>query len=170
MSEKLSALMDNELSELEQRRLLEELKGDANQRATWERYHVIRGALRKEDLYRAPASIADAVARAIESEPARRRSFTANLTKIAGGFAIAASVAVVAIVSVQSPFGPSKDTSPVAQTAPAAATLVAQPGPRAPAPANPLNRYLVEHGEISPSAGMGNMVPYVRTVNHDNVK
>jgi hypothetical protein len=33
---------------------------------------------------------------------------------------------------------------------------------------SPLNAYLVEHGEVTPSAGMGNMLPYVRTVNHEN--
>ena len=171
MSEKLSALMDNELSELEERRLLKELESDQGLRVTWERYHVIRAALRKEDLDRAPAGVADAVARAISAEPDRRRSFTATFGKLMGGLAIAASVAVVAILNVPSPLTPSKDAPAVAQST-TPATLAAQTQPSSPAPAtnSPLNSYLVEHGEVTPSAGMGNMLPYVRTVNHDKNK
>ena len=170
MSEKLSALMDNELSELEQRRLLKELEGDANLCATWERYHVVRAALRKEDLSRSPAGVADAVARAIAAEPNHRRLSSITFGKVIGGLAIAASVAVVAVLNV-SPLTPSKDASPVAQSVTPPATLAAQQtAPGTPAADSPLNSYLVEHGEVTPSAGMGNMLPYVRTVNHDKNK
>ncbi|HKQ30316.1 MAG TPA: sigma-E factor negative regulatory protein [Burkholderiales bacterium] len=169
MSEKLSALMDNELSELDERRLLKELEGDAELRATWDRYHVMRAALRKEDLSRAPVGVADAVARALGAEPERRRSFTKGLGKWAGGFAIAASVATVAVLSVQSLLAP-KDADSIAQTTPAVSTVAAKSEGTAPVANSPLNTYLVEHGEVTPSAGMGNMLPYVRTVNHEKAK
>src|SRR5438552_3599516 len=119
MSEKLSALMDNELSELEERRLLKDLEQDANLRATWERYHVIRAALRKEDLYQAPAGIADAVARAIGAEPVRHRSYGVAVGKWLGGVAIAATVATVAVLSVQSPTAPNKEINATATSLPA---------------------------------------------------
>jgi sigma-E factor negative regulatory protein RseA len=168
MSEKLSALMDNELSELEERRLLKELESDASLRATWERYHLIRAAMRKEDLDRAPAGVVDAVARAVGAEPDRRRSFATAAGKWIGGLAIAASVAVIAILSVPSPFAPTKDAPAVAQSTPSV-TPVAQTQPDASAN-SPLNSYLVEHGEVTPSARIGNMLPYVRTVNHEKNK
>lgn len=161
MSEKLSAFMDNELSELEERRLLKELEGDENLRATWERYHVIRAALRKDVTRTAPPGLVDAVARAIKDEPARQSRFAMTLGKAVGGLAIAASVTAIAIFT----FPTSNEEVAVAPMPVPAATTVAERG--APA-SNPLNPYLVEHSKVAPSAGMGNMAPYVRTVNHEN--
>ena len=48
MKEKLSAMMDGELSEHEQAQVLAELSRDPKLRKTWERFQIIRAALSKE--------------------------------------------------------------------------------------------------------------------------
>jgi hypothetical protein len=85
-----------------------------------------------------------------------------TLGKAVAGLAIAASVTAVAIFNFPSP---SNEAASVARTASSNIVTVAEP--RTPT-VNPLNTYLAEHAKIAPSAGMGNMAPYVRTVNHDN--
>ena len=172
MNEKLSAFVDNELSDLEARRLLVELGRDSQLRAAWERYHMIRAALRKEPENIAPATLPGAVAEAVAREPSHRdwRASATTLGKTAGGLAIAASVAVVAILSLQSPVAPRGEGASVGQvTAADQAAQVAMPIKAGVVPsADALNTYLVEHSEFAPTAGMGNMLPYVRTVSHDD--
>jgi sigma-E factor negative regulatory protein RseA len=167
MSEKLSALMDNELSELEERRLLKELEGNAELRATWERYHVIRAAMRKDTGNAAPAGLVDAVARAIDGEPARRPRFAVTLGKAVGGLAVAATVTAIAILNFPSPLAPNDEA--LAKVPVPAATTVAERSNVPGSSASPLSTYLAEHAKVAPSADMGNMSPYVRTVN-DNQK
>ena len=48
MNEKLSALIDAELDELDERRTLNALTEDAKLRATWERYHLIRAVMTRQ--------------------------------------------------------------------------------------------------------------------------
>jgi sigma-E factor negative regulatory protein RseA len=172
MNENLSAFVDNELSEFEERRLLVELGHDPQLRATWERYHLIRAALRNELERLAPATLSGAVAEVVAREPLRRhwRTSATMLGKTVGGLAIAASVAAIAILSLQSPVTPRGETESVAQaTAGGQAVRVATPvAARVPTAADALNAYLVEHSEFAPTAGLGNMLPYVRTVGHDS--
>ena len=47
MKEKLSALVDNELDDLDERRVMAALEKDADLRRTWERYHLVRSALHR---------------------------------------------------------------------------------------------------------------------------
>lgn len=166
MNERLSAFVDDELSTIEERRLLEDLGRDPALRATWERYHVIRAALRRELEHVAPTGLCAAVASAIAGDPKRsaRRTVAANLGKALGGLAIAATVAAMAILYF--PAAPTPERQPLAAAKPA--TPVGTVATRAPAPTNPLHAYVVEHNEFAPTAGMGNMLPYVRTVGHDS--
>jgi sigma-E factor negative regulatory protein RseA len=167
MNEKLSAFVDNELSEIEERRVFAEINGDPGLRATWGRYHLIRAALRKELDHVAPAGLCGTVARAIAAEPVQRYALARRLGKVVGGLAIAATVATVAILNFPTPLTPSRDTAPVASNRPATA-VAARTEARPSAATHPLNAYLVEHNEFAPTAGMGNMLPYVRSVKHDN--
>lgn len=169
MNEKLSAFVDNELSELEQRRLLVELDRDPALRAAWERYHLIGAALRRDLEQLAPADLSARVADAIAGDAGHRprRALTVTLGRALGGLAIAAAVATVAVLNFPLPFAPSKDTGNVATRVDAPTTAVAARGKSSSAATNPLNAYLVEHNEFAPTAGMGNMLPYVRTVKHD---
>lgn len=169
MNEKLSAFVDNELSELEQRRLLVELDRDPVLRAAWERYHLIGAALRRDLEHLAPADLSARVADAIAGEAGHRprRALAVTLGRAFGGLAIAAAVATVAVLNFPLPFVPSKEAGSVATRVDASAPAVVARGKSSSAATNPLNAYLVEHNEFAPTAGMGNMLPYVRTVKHD---
>ena len=174
MNEKLSAFVDNELSELEERRLVADLAYDAELRAAWERYHLIGAVMRNELESIAPANLPGAVAAAIAREPLQAKKISRTMiAKAVGGLAVAASVAVVAVLSLQSSVAPLSQESSVAQlpttSQSARTTNAAVPIPvRVPTAADTLNAYLVEHNEFAPTAGMGHMLPYVRSVNHDN--
>lgn len=168
MKERLSAFVDNELSELEERRLLKELGVDVALRATWDRYHLIRDALHRDLEQMASADLSARIASAVSAESAlpSGRKFALSAGKVAGGLAIAATVAAVALLNFPLPTAPTREATPVAATTGAPIASVAARGKSA--ATNALNAYLVEHNEFAPTAGMGNMLPYVRTVKHDD--
>ena len=164
MKEKLSAFMDNELSELEMRRLLTALAADEALRATWGRYHLIGATLRRESI--TPVEIAARVtARLDESPPVAR-----PLARIAGQLALAASVAAVALVGAQWWFGNHPSPTTVAQNAAPPVEYLRTNGTRwntrQPGAENTLNAFLVEHNEFAPTSGVGGMFPYVRVVGY----
>jgi sigma-E factor negative regulatory protein RseA len=190
MNEKISALIDDELDELDQRRVLDAVKNDAELRGRWERYHVIRAALNHQLSVLVSPGLPDRVRARLEAESARPAA-SLRFWPLAGGFAAAASIAVIAIVAVQAlraPIAPIAVTPTVATSAvvtPAAvATNTATPLPATvvatgekPAVVTPvetaapvttsedrLHYYLVGHNEFMPTGGMGNMLPYVRVV------
>ena len=102
LKEKLSALVDNELDELEEHRVYATLKGDTALRNTWERYHLMRAALRQDLEFVVPRGAAERVAQRIDAEPSGAAVFQRNRAiSFAGTLAIAASVAAIAIVGVQ---------------------------------------------------------------------
>lgn len=171
MNEKLSALVDNELSEIEERRVLAELGRDPALRATWDRYHLIRASLRKELEQVAPSGLPTAVAAAIAADPAhqQRRALALGIGKLAGGLAIAATVATIAVLFFPNPLAPTNDSGALAAKSGTATAVAVRNQPKSVA-MSPLNAYLVEHNEFAPTAGMGNMLPYVRTVKHDDTR
>lgn len=176
MKEKLSALVDDELNELDERRMMAALAQDAGLRRTWERYHLVRAALHRELDAPVPRDMAERVAARIALEPAdvapSRRRRTA---RIVGTLAMAASVAAIALAGVQWFNRP--------PASPAAALVAAQPAPpniiragatrwdvKEPETESTLNTFLVEHNEFASSSGIGGMMPYVRIVGYDNPK
>jgi sigma-E factor negative regulatory protein RseA len=177
MKEKLSALVDNEVDELEQRRVIGALAEDAALRRTWDRYHLVRAALRKELEFVVAPGLAERVAAAISmtSVPAGSaspRTFWRRAALASGTVAIAASVATVAIFGVQWMHAPTatqqlaaQDKPPPAQVARAGAMRWNTTHAEA---ENALNAYLVEHNEFASNSGFGGMEPYVRVVSYDN--
>jgi sigma-E factor negative regulatory protein RseA len=174
MKEKLSAFIDDELSELEERQMLEALKRDDELRGTWERYHLFRAAVTRQGIG-VSRNFADRVASALESEADTRAPL--RFWPLVSGFAVAASIAAVAIVSVQS-FGPVPTVvSPTAKSTTSASVVAAATAPSktasTPASTNPqgrFNAYLVGHNESVSSAGLGGMLPYARVVIYDSDK
>lgn len=167
MKEKLSALVDNELDELETRRLLTALAADETLRATWGRYHIIGAVLRRESI--APVSIATRVAARLGQAPSPARSFT----RMAGQLALAASVAGVALIGAQWWLGGQlSSTTTVAQNTTQPVEYLRASGTRwntqQPGAENTLNAFLVEHNEFAPTSGVGRMFPYVRVVSYDS--
>jgi negative regulator of sigma E activity len=114
--EALSALMDNELSDFEVRRLLGSLTHRPELLLTWERYNLSRAALRSEPL-RSPSSLhsrldfSEKTMAAVDAEPARyaTKQFSAANGKPmypswlapAGRVAVAASVTLAVFLGMQ---------------------------------------------------------------------
>jgi len=129
MNERLSQLLDGELGEFERHRALRELDGNGELRGTWERYHLIRAALRKELSSAGYCSIADRVAARLHGESAGGSAFAAvgavgirQAARWIGGLAIAASVATVAVLN-WGPVAPTASApSQARQNLPAVAT------------------------------------------------
>ena len=165
MKESLSALMDGELSEHEQAQLLADLARDPQLARVWERYHLIRAALRKELGPMMFGGLTEQVSRDISdtsagsvgvSPPQRRRS-----------------VAATAILSVQWLQPGESDTQP-AQVAivPVTPTKGMSAGMTRwdagePEVTHLLNTYLVEHNETMPTADMKGVMTYGRFVGYD---
>ncbi len=175
--EKISELLDDELDDLEHYRLMKVLADNREMRGIWERYHLMRAALRNELDVMVSPNMADRVEESIrallpDAVHSTGRSFRLpRYTRVAAGLAIAASVAVVAILTLQ-PLAPSgtPESTIALQKSPA---LVAVSGPanlvKAPRQGS-LNAYLVEHSEFTPNAGMNGMLSYVRIVGYGNSK
>jgi sigma-E factor negative regulatory protein RseA len=120
LTESLSALMDNQASELEIQRLLKALESDAEIKSTWSRYQVVSAGLKGSLPVMASSSFAARVSEAIDAEdpyvgqvkkqgPAiTSQQVSATISMMpshwwqqVGRVAIAASVAGVLIVGVQ---------------------------------------------------------------------
>ncbi len=171
MNEKLSALMDNELDELETRRLLVSLGEDTATRATWERYHAIRAVLRREALPTGRQDIARRVRERLAGQPGPGRRLP--LARLAGQLALAASVAGIAILGARLWLGSTNEPSPPTAKNDAAPTEYLRASTtrwdtKERDVENTLNAYLVEHNEFAPAAGVSGMLPYVRVVGYDS--
>lgn len=160
MKEKLSAFVDAELSELEERHVLGALANDSELRSAWERYHLIRAAMTRQLSMLAPAGLSEQVLDKLGDTP--RERLAPRYWHYAGGAAVAATVAAVAIVGLQTLYQPTAPAVPAAARAPTAATVASTS-----ASTQGLNPYLVGHNEFMPTAGMGGMLPYVRVVTLD---
>lgn len=180
MKEQLSALVDNELDELEERRVLAALKGDATLRNIWERYHLVRAALRQDLEVVVAHGLAERVAQRIAAEPSTAAAIQRrHITRLIGTLAIAASVATIAIVGVQwfqqptpMPLLNLATNKPAPVPAPVQVVRAGSTrwDTKEPEAENALNAYLVEHDEFASTAGIGGMMPYVRVVSYDNDK
>ncbi len=176
MKEKISALVDNELDELEERRVIAALEGDVELRRAWERYHLVRAALHRDLDVVVARDVAERVAQRVAAEPSSAGSFLRHrATRVFGTFAIAASVAAMAIIGVQWTQQPvSAPSTTLAVNQPASPKIVRSGTTRwdmkEPEAESALNAYLVEHDEFASTSGFGGMMPYVRVVGYDNDK
>ncbi|WP_067869031.1 MucB/RseB C-terminal domain-containing protein [Neptuniibacter marinus] len=67
--ESVSALMDGEVTDFELRRTLARIESEPELAETWQRYHLIRSAIRSEDGNGIAVDISSSVMSALESEP-----------------------------------------------------------------------------------------------------
>lgn len=175
--QQLSILMDDELERDEMERALNDLSGDRELRALWDRYHLIGDALRGEPLSRETMAVADRVRERLGDEPMvlpprRRRIPRRWLTPVAGSV-LAASVALVALVSGPGWLGIG-DPVPVqlAKEAPPAPTLYRDRtgtywSLRQPEVESKLNSFLVNHQAYAPASGMKGVRPHVTFASYD---
>lgn len=181
MHEKLSSLVDAEVTGRERDSVLSAMDQDRELRKTWERFHLIRAAMRHELSLTVSPSFADRIAARIQDTPAtvvpfpRRFLTTRRLAKGAAGLAVAASVAALSIAGLRLawPTHPAPQPALLAQAPAAANPVVANPrrgihwDTPQPELENSLNAFLVQHSEFTPTSGMG-VMSYVRIAGYDS--
>ena len=177
MQEKLSALVDGELDDNEIEQLVRRVGQDDELAGTWQRYHLIRAALRNESIHFRPG-LAQRISEAVEAEagvpaagaalPSRRDAASGWF----GGLALAASLAVVSIgviLALRSAEDPV--TGPVADaTRLAVADRATRWDGADPELEDTLNAFLVEHGEFTTASGMNGLISYAKFVSYDSNK
>ncbi|MEE9343010.1 MAG: sigma-E factor negative regulatory protein [Gammaproteobacteria bacterium] len=184
IKEQLSALMDDELDDLEHPLLLGRLQRDDKLRADLGRYELIGEVMRNGADQISETSIAARVSEALEKETiidnvptypsdAVAETSSASFWKPMTGFALAASAAVVLVMSMQN-FDNGSDkpvlTADILKKPEAAAvsSLMASDEPLwdriEPRVDRRLSGYLVNHNEYAAGNGMSRAIPYVRVV------
>jgi sigma-E factor negative regulatory protein RseA len=177
----LSALVDDELADMEIALVLRRLSRDGDARDRWERYHLISDVIQGHHV---PAALdtdfAVRVRQAIEAEPlpqAVARLLPAWYKPVTG-FGLAASVALMALYGLKL-----NQTDALLPAAPLATTTPALSSPYGSLPiqmtamtqpANPigepvearLNSYLVNHNGYASMSSVNGMLPYVRMVGY----
>lgn len=180
--EQLSALADDELSDVEQPLLLGRLEREAPLRACLGRYQLI-GEVMRGTGQTATLGVADRVQRVLADEapvsmPAAGMTNRSVWWKPLAGLAVAASVALVAVLTVTSV----RETT----TEPVPALATAQPDSQPdvelaratdnageqwdrldPQIDKRMSAYLVNHNEYAASRGVQGVMPYVRIVGYD---
>ena len=175
--DRISALMDGELDELDGQREIARLKTNEELRSCWDEFHLVRDALRGEPLL--SSGFNEKLSRRLSAEPtvlAPRRIPSRPRRVITYAMSAAASVAAVAFV-VMAALGPTGgQIGPVAEKAdqpkPQLATLQAPQAAMPPPVVQPasvpvdgrMNAYLLAHEGFSPSTTLQGVVPYIRTV------
>jgi len=102
--EKISSLVDGELSESEHQQTVTSMLADKDKCRCWERYHLISNAIKRDLPNMIDCQFASRVMAEIENEPtilAPPSHRTSTFGKRMAGLAVAASVATVAILGVQ---------------------------------------------------------------------
>ncbi len=109
LKESLSALMDGEASELELRRILKSVEGEAELANTWSRYQLVSSVMKQESLPHSLMDLSGSISEALADEPVPAQQtgkkwfglpsagFGSGLSKLG----VAASVAAVMVFSAQ---------------------------------------------------------------------
>ena len=122
IQEQLSAFMDGELGKDETRFLLKRTEGDTVLVQRWTRYHVVRQALRRQEIVALRADFSRSLMARLDAETVPQSNRTTWLRWGSGG-AIAAAVAVTALM-VTKPVSETTTPASVAASNPAAARQV----------------------------------------------
>lgn len=189
--ERLSALVDDEISEHEISGEINKLKNSKESLEVWARYHLIGDAMRNELGQIHDPGMAISISRRLKDEPVvlapaalKRRS---PLRKRAlTGMAVAASLTAVAVVMAPQMINPGSSEAPGQlvssnqlpeqnQLPGANAVYVAEDGTRwellkKPKVESRLNAYLLNHQDLSPSGNIKGIMPYATFVSYDENK
>jgi len=157
IKEQLSAFVDNEAYD---QGIIDEIKGNADLRATLTRYSIVGDVLNNR--YE-PGSheLVSKVSASLDEEAVliapRQWMQKPRLLKQTAGIALAATVAAVAILVVGN-FSATTNTQPTVAVGP----ITNKPIRMTSAVQRKLNGYLVSHTEYSASSQMKGMLPYTR--------
>jgi sigma-E factor negative regulatory protein RseA len=179
--QRLSALMDAEMSHPDISGELQKLARNSSSHETWQRYHLIGDAMRQELGPVVDVGLSAAISKRLESEPvvfapAATRRNGGKWFRPAAGVAIAASVAALAITVAPRLIDTdmaSQSINPVAQVqSTTERRYVADDGTRwellyKPQVESRLNSYLVNHQEYAPTTNMKGIMPYATFVSYD---
>ncbi len=169
--EQLSALADDELSELERPLLLGRLQRDASLRECLGRYQLIGEVMRGTG-----TSAGLGIARGVQDALAGEKPLAAGQPpawwKPLAGLAVAASVALVAVLtvtSVRNDEGAAPVVADAGKAAPSGVTLASDSREQQwnriePQIDKRLSGYLVNHSEYAASRGVQGVMPYARVV------
>lgn len=183
LKEQISALLDNELSDVEADSVLTQLTQQQELRREWDRYHLIGDVMRGESMQLQAHEISERVRQQVALEPAiiskpkrtRANVWKSGWIKPAAGAALAASVATVVVLSSPGFFGQGESIQQLAASnisTESPPIVQSNPGARwnnlkQPSMESRLNGYLVDHSEyVSPGAGIG-VMPYATFVGYD---
>jgi sigma-E factor negative regulatory protein RseA len=188
--ERLSALVDDEISGHEILGEIKKLKNNQESLDIWSSYHLIGDAMRNELGQLHDPQMARLISQRLESEPAilapaaiKRHS---NKKRALTGLVIAASLTAVAVVMVPQLINPGSSEAPnqlasskqlpVGNQQPASNIIhVAEDGTRwellkKPKVESRLNDYLLNHQDLSPSSNIKGIMPYATFVSYDENK
>jgi sigma-E factor negative regulatory protein RseA len=189
--EKLSALVDNEISGHEISNEINKLKKDRASMDIWSRYHLIGDAMRNELGQIHDTNMAHSISQRLENEPvvlapAALNRTGSNKKRTITGLAVAASLTALAVVMAPQLINPdgseapnqlaSSDQLPMSNELPMSnAVLVAEDGTRwkllqKPKVESRLNHYLLNHQDLSPSSNIKGIMPYATFVSYDEKK
>jgi len=175
--EQLSALADDELSDVEQPLLLGRLQRDTELRECLGRYQLI-GEVMRGIADTATLGVANRVRCALQLDapdqaPVTLKQVEFSWWKPLAGLAVAASVALVAVLTVSSLRETATDSVPELassqEDAPAVARVSDDQWDRIePGIDKRLSGYLVNHNEYAASRGVQGVMPYVHIVGFEN--
>ncbi|MES9924231.1 MAG: sigma-E factor negative regulatory protein [Candidatus Thiodiazotropha endolucinida] len=189
--ERLSALVDDEISEHEISGEINKLKNAQESQDIWSRYHLIGDAMRNELGQIHDPEMARSISQSIENEPivlapAALKPRSSNKKRAFTGLAVAASLTAAAVVMAPQLINPgsseapnqlaSSDQLPISNQRPESNTIyVAENGTRwkllkKPKVESRLNDYLLNHQDLSPSSNIKGIMPYATFVSYDENK
>lgn len=177
MREKISALLDGELSHGESDAMLDAVGRDADLADVWHRYHLIRSLFRNEPILPMP-QLSEHIRRKIGAPdqapsllpvdgPVKSRSWTPGLALAAS---LAAVVAVGSLLWVTNSGDDNGQLPALAadQATPRAAVRATKWDAATPELEDELNAFLVEHGEFTPMSSMNGLASYAKFVSYDS--
>lgn len=178
MKQKMSCLIDSELTDNEVNSVLDSFDSDIGFKHSWSRYHIISDALHNNLPSHISPELAGRVSAQLKNEPALKPSLANNILKFPSlfkpviGFALAASVSAIAIISVQNSGGDGVTPMTAVMTVAESRQAVSQT--RNFSESNAINyslekeleHYLVDHTEYTSTMSVQGALPYVRLVNH----
>ncbi|MES9946991.1 MAG: hypothetical protein B6D77_16085 [gamma proteobacterium symbiont of Ctena orbiculata] len=189
--ERLSALVDDEISQPEISGEINKLKHNQESLDIWSRYHLIGDAMRNELGQLHNPDLARCISEKLESEPvvlapAAIKRQTPSKKRALTGLAVAASLTAVAVVMAPQLINPgsseapdqlvSSNQLPVGEQMPKSNIIaVAEDGTRwellkKPKVESRLNDYLLNHQDLSPSSNIKGIMPYATFVSYDENK
>ncbi len=172
LKEKISALLDDELSGRDREKLLKMVSRDKRLADLWNRYHVIGASVRRELVTLCP-ELMQCVGRMIHhdrpGDPPKRQArsglfgFEENW-KPAGVAALSLMIAVVLGIYIARDDIVPATIQDTATTAVDGSTRWVNTHPEH---EEQLNAFLVEHGEFTPMSGLNGLVSYAKFVSYD---